>query len=100
MGDGEPKYLNSPETKVFDKSRNLYALNFARQTKKPQMLLCEGYMDVIALHQAGFDNAVASLGTAFTRGHASLRNDIRRRFILPSTATVPELRRHFVQSRF
>lgn len=72
MGDGEPKYLNSPETKVFDKSRNLYALNFARQTKIPQMLLCEGYMDVIALHQAGFDNAVASLGTAFTSGHASL----------------------------
>ena len=72
MGDGEPKYLNSPETKVFDKSRNLYALNFARQTKKPQMLLCEGYKDVIALHQAGFDNAVASLGTAFTSGHASL----------------------------
>ena len=72
MGDGEPKYLNSPETKVFDKSRNLYALNFARQTKKPQMLLCEGYMGVIALHQAGFDNAVASLGTAFTSGHASL----------------------------
>ena len=72
MGDGEPKYLNSPETKIFDKSRNLYALNFARQTKKPQMLLCEGYMDVIALHQAGFDNAVAALGTAFTSGHASL----------------------------
>ena len=72
MGDGEPKYLNSPETKIFDKSRNLYALNFARQTKKPQMLLCEGYMDVIALHQAGFDNAVASLGTAFASGHASL----------------------------
>ena len=89
MGDGEPKYLNSPETKIFDKSRNLYALNFARQTKKPQMLLCEGYMDVIALHQAGFDNAVASLGTAFTSGHASLL-----------TAMAPELRRHFVQSRF
>lgn len=72
MGEGEPKYLNSPETLVFDKSRNLYALNLARTTKKPQMLLCEGYMDVIALHQAGFDNAVASLGTAFTTGHASL----------------------------
>ena len=72
MGDGEPKYLNSPETKIFDKGRNLYGLNFARATKKPQMLLCEGYMDVIALHQAGFDNAVASLGTAFTSGHASL----------------------------
>lgn len=72
MGDGEPKYLNSPETKIFDKSRNLYALNFARQSKRPYMLLCEGYMDVIALHQADFDNAVASLGTSFTSGHASL----------------------------
>ncbi|MCM1256922.1 MAG: DNA primase [Roseburia sp.] len=72
MGDGEPKYLNSPETKIFDKSRNLYGLNFARASKKPQLLLCEGYMDVIALHQAGFDNAVASLGTSLTSGHASL----------------------------
>ena len=72
MGDGEPKYLNSPETKIFDKSRNSYGLNFARTTKKPQLLLCEGYMDVIALHQAGFDNAVASLGTALTSGHANL----------------------------
>ena len=72
MGDGEPKYLNSPETPIFDKSRNLYGLNFARTTKKPQLLLCEGYMDVIALHQAGFDNAVASLGTALTSGHANL----------------------------
>lgn len=72
MGDGEPKYLNSPETKIFDKSRNLYGLNFARSTKKSQLLLCEGYMDVIALHQAGFDNAVASLGTALTSGHANL----------------------------
>ena len=72
MGDGEPKYLNSPETKIFDKSRNLYALNFARQSNRTYMLLCEGYMDVIALHQAGFDNAVASLGTSFTSGHASL----------------------------
>lgn len=72
MGDGEPKYLNSPETKIFDKSRNLYGLNFARTTKRQQLLLCEGYMDVIALHQAGFDNAVASLGTALTSGHANL----------------------------
>jgi DNA primase len=72
MGEGEPKYLNSPETKIFDKSRNLYGLNLARSTKKSQLLLCEGYMDVIALHQAGFDNAVASLGTALTSGHANL----------------------------
>ncbi len=72
MGEGEPKYLNSPETKIFDKSRNLYGLNIAKSTKKHQLLLCEGYMDVIALHQAGFDNAVASLGTSLTSGHASL----------------------------
>lgn len=72
MGEGEPKYLNSPETMIFDKSRNLYGLNLARTTKKNQILLCEGYMDVIALHQAGFDNAVAALGTAFTVGHANL----------------------------
>ena len=72
MGDGKPKYLNSPETVVFDKSRNLYGLNRARTSRKPYLLLCEGYMDVIALHQAGFDNAVASLGTALTSGHANL----------------------------
>lgn len=72
MGEGEPKYLNSPETMIFDKSRNLYGLNFARSSRKHYILLCEGYMDVIALHQAGFDNAVASLGTAFTAGHANL----------------------------
>ena len=72
MGDGEPKYLNSPETPIFDKSRNLYALNYARTSRKKGILLCEGYMDVITLHQAGFDNAVASLGTSFTSGHASL----------------------------
>lgn len=72
MGDAKPKYLNSPETPVFDKSRNLYGLNRARSSKKPYFLLCEGYMDVIALHQAGFTNAVASLGTALTPGHATL----------------------------
>ena len=72
MGDGKPKYLNSPETKVFDKSRNLYGLHVAKRTKKEFMILCEGYMDVIAMHQAGFTNAVASLGTALTPGHAAL----------------------------
>ena len=72
MGDAKPKYLNSPETIVFDKSRNLYGLNRARTSRKPYFLICEGYMDVIALHQAGFTNAVASLGTALTSGHASL----------------------------
>lgn len=72
MGDGKPKYLNSPETKIFDKSRNLYGLNVARTTRKKYLIVCEGYMDVISMHQAGFTNAVASLGTALTSGHASL----------------------------
>ncbi len=72
MGDGKPKYLNSPETVVFDKSRNLYGLNRARTSRKPYFLLCEGYMDVISLHQAGFTNAIASLGTSLTTGHSSL----------------------------
>ena len=72
MGDGEPKYLNSPETMIFDKRRNLYGLNFARTARTGNIILCEGYMDVIAMHQAGFTNAVASLGTALTSGHASL----------------------------
>lgn len=72
MGDGKPKYLNSPETAIFDKSRNLYGLNIARTSRKKYLIVCEGYMDVIAMHQAGFTNAVASLGTAFTSGHASL----------------------------
>lgn len=72
MGDAQPKYLNSPETILFDKSRNLYGLNFARQSRKDYFIICEGYMDVIALHQAGFTNAVAALGTAFTSGHTPL----------------------------
>ena len=72
MGAGEPKYLNSPETKLFDKSRNLYGLNYARLSREKYILICEGYMDVIAMHQAGFTNAVASLGTAFTLQHAQL----------------------------
>ena len=72
MGDGKPKYLNSPETKLFDKSRNLYGLNVARSARKNNLIICEGYMDVISMHQAGFNQAVASLGTALTPGHARL----------------------------
>lgn len=72
MGDGKPKYLNSPETMIFDKSRTLYGLFAARSSRKKNLILCEGYMDVITMHQAGFTNAVASLGTSFTSGHASL----------------------------
>lgn len=70
MGDGKPKYLNSPESMIFNKSRTLYGLNFARTGKKPYLILCEGYLDVIAMHQAGFTSAVATLGTAFTAQHA------------------------------
>lgn len=72
MGEGEPKYLNSPETKIFEKSRNLYGMNYARVSRKSYLLICEGYMDVIALHRASFTNAVAALGTAFTDQHAML----------------------------
>ena len=72
LGDGQPKYLNSPETMIFDKSRNLYGLNVARRTREKYFIICEGYMDVIALHQAGFTNAVAALGTSFTPQHGAI----------------------------
>lgn len=74
MGDADngPKYLNSPETEIFDKSRNLYGMNYARSARTGNIILCEGYMDVISMHQAGFTQAVASLGTAFTPGQAGL----------------------------
>ncbi|MCQ2082267.1 MAG: DNA primase [Lachnospiraceae bacterium] len=82
MGDAKPKYLNSPETKIFDKSRNLYGLNFARSSRREYIILCEGYMDVIAMHQAGFNCAVASLGTAFTTGQANLLHRYAKEVIL------------------
>lgn len=82
MGDAKPKYLNSPETKIFDKSRNLYGLNIARTSRKPYLIICEGYMDVISMHQAGFTNAVASLGTALTSGHASLMSRYTKEVLL------------------
>ena len=66
IGDGTPKYLNSSDTPVFKKSRNLYALNHAKNNTDSSLILCEGYMDVVALQQAGFTNAVATLGTALT----------------------------------
>ncbi len=72
MDDSKPKYLNSPETLVFNKRRNLFAMNAAKKTKSEYFLLAEGYMDVIALHQAGFDSAVASLGTSLTDEQARL----------------------------
>lgn len=72
LGDGLPKYINTKETAVFDKSHNLFAMNIARRSKRRGIIICEGYMDVISMHQAGFDNSVASLGTAFTIGHANI----------------------------
>jgi len=72
MQDGGPKYLNSGDTPVFKKSRGLYALNFAKEAKADTLVLAEGYMDVIAIHQAGFPNAVATLGTALTAEQARL----------------------------
>lgn len=82
LADAKPKYLNSPETMIFDKSRNLYGLNFARASRRAYVILCEGYMDVISMHQAGVDCAVASLGTAFTSGQASLLKRYKKDVIL------------------
>lgn len=82
LGDAKPKYLNSPETKVFEKSRNLYGMHVAKNTKPDHFLVCEGYMDVIALHQAGFTNSVAALGTSFTSQHALLMKRYKKDAIL------------------
>lgn len=84
MGKAEnaPKYLNSPETEVFLKGDNLYGLHLARHSHKTYYLLCEGYMDVIALHQAGFNNAVASLGTALTPRQARLISNYAKEVII------------------
>ena len=72
LDDSTPKYLNSPDTIIYNKSRNLFALNLARKSKQGRIILTEGYMDTISLHQAGFDCAVASLGTSLTQEHAHL----------------------------
>ena len=82
MGDAKPKYLNSPETEIFDKSTNLYGLNIAKRAKAPYKILCEGYMDVISMHQAGFHEAVASLGTSFTEGQAALLKRYTKQVLL------------------
>lgn len=81
-GDTGAKYLNSSDTIAFKKSRNLFALNFAKVSKRPGLILAEGYMDVIALHQAGFDNAVATLGTSLTEEQARLISQYTDRVIL------------------
>lgn len=82
LDDSTPKYLNSPETVIFNKRKNLFALNFARKTKREMLILTEGYMDAIALHQYGFDCAVASLGTALTEEQANLLSKYTNRVVL------------------
>ena len=82
MDDSKPKYKNTMDTPVFKKSRNLFALNFARQAATDSLILCEGYMDVIALHAAGFTNAVATLGTAITSEQARLMSRYAKKVII------------------
>ena len=82
LGDAKPKYLNSPETKLFNKRRTMYGMYLARTSRKDYAIICEGYMDVISLHQAGFNNAVAALGTSFTIEHANLIKRYFKRVVL------------------
>ena len=82
MDDSTPKYLNSPETPIFNKRKNLFALNLAKKTKMGFLILVEGYMDAIALHQYGFDCAVASLGTSLTEEHAALLSRYTEQVVL------------------
>lgn len=82
MDDSKPKYLNSSDTPAFKKSKNLFALNYAKGFCGEQLILCEGYMDVISLHQAGFPNAVATLGTAITEEHARIISRYTKKVII------------------
>lgn len=82
LDDSQPKYINSPETAVYSKSRNLFAMNIAKNSKEPRLILAEGYMDVVSLHQAGFDSAVASLGTALTDAQARLIKKYRDEVVI------------------
>ncbi len=82
LDKSEPKYLNTPETMVFSKRRIIYAINLARKTKRPNLILCEGNLDVVTLHQAGFDNAVATMGTALTQEHLRLLSRYTHELVL------------------
>lgn len=82
LDDSKPKYKNSSDTPVFKKSRNLFALNFARHHCQDSLILCEGYMDVIAMHAAGFENAVATLGTAITAEQARMMSRYTKKVII------------------
>ena len=82
LDKSEPKYMNSPETPVYSKRRVLYGLNLAKKTKRPNMILCEGNLDVVTLHQAGFDNAVACMGTALTQEQIRLLSRFTKELVL------------------
>ncbi|MBR6677568.1 MAG: DNA primase, partial [Oscillospiraceae bacterium] len=82
IGLGEPKYMNSQETVIYSKRRNLYGINLAKKTKRPNIILCEGNIDVVMLHQAGFDNAVASMGTALTTEQTRLLSRYTKELVL------------------
>lgn len=89
LGDGKPKYLNTSETMLFDKSCVLFAMNFAKYTRESYMILCEGYMDVITMHQFGFTNTVASLGTALTPEQAGIIAHVRKKVVIMYDSDVP-----------
>jgi DNA primase len=82
LDKSEPKYMNSPETPVYSKRRVLYGLNLAKKTKRPNIILCEGNLDIVTLHQAGFDNAVASMGTALTVEQTRLLSRYTKELVL------------------
>ena len=82
LGQGEPKYMNTSETPVYSKRRSLYGINLAKKTKRPNIILCEGNIDVVMLHQAGFDNAVASMGTALTVEQTRLLSRYTKELVL------------------
>ena len=82
LDKSEPKYMNSPETPVYSKRRVLYGLNLAKKTKRPNIILCEGNLDIVTLHQAGFDNAVASMGTALTTEQTRLLSRFTKELVL------------------
>lgn len=94
MDDSTPKYLNSPETIIFNKRRNLFAMNVVKKSKREFIILTEGYMDAIALHQYGFDCAVASLGTSLTQEHADMLSKYTDELVLTYDGDEARAERH------
>ena len=98
MDDKQPKYLNTAKTPVFDKGRNLFSLNFAKDSNSTRLILAEGYMDVIAINQAGFSNVVATLGTAITPEQARKISNYAKEVIIAYDSMVPDRQPHRRQS--